>query len=188
MGYIEKACCEINNSKVLFNNIEMQIPVLEGSSWLHNIYFSLQIDYLKFFKMDNLSKAGFLASEIIMKKLDINRENISHNISLIGFNSVSSLDDDITYQNTISDKDNFFPSPAVFVYTLANIVLGEIAIRNKIQAETSFFVIKEYDEKIISNYVEDVFNDNESVDIVICCWLNYLQNNCDVKVKFFKKI
>lgn len=187
MRYIEKACCIINNTKVLYNDIEIEISVLEENSWLNNIYRSLNIDYPKFFKMDNLSKAGFLATEIIMKNLEIDRNSIKHNISILGFNSVSSLDDDIIYQHTISDKNNFFPSPTIFVYTLANIVLGEIAIRNKIQAETSFYVIKEYNDEIISNYVEDIFANN-TVDALICCWLNYLQNDCDVNVKYFKKI
>ena len=42
------------------------------------------------------------------------------------------------FQETIQHADSYYPSPALFVYTLPNIVTGEIAIRNKYYGETSF--------------------------------------------------
>jgi 3-oxoacyl-[acyl-carrier-protein] synthase-1 len=42
---------------------------------------------------------------------------------------------------TISDPDNYYPSPALFVYTLPNIVTGELAIRHRLYGETAFYVL-----------------------------------------------
>src|SRR3712207_7060242 len=50
------------------------------------------------------------------------------------------------YEQTICHRAQFFPSPSVFVYTLPNIVTGEIAIRNHYHGETHFFVIPRSEE------------------------------------------
>ena len=47
---------------------------------------------------------------------------------------------DRTFQNTIQSSEGYYPSPSLFVYTLPNILTGEIAIRNKYHGETSYFV------------------------------------------------
>lgn len=58
-------------------------------------------------------------------------------------------------QETIRDEENFFPSPAEFVYTLPNIVTGEIAIRNKIFGETMFYVLPAFRPETIGDIVND---------------------------------
>ena len=47
----------------------------------------------------------------------------------------------------------------MFVYTLPNIVTGEIAIRNKYYGETSFYVLEEKDDKVMKEIVEQAFQD-----------------------------
>jgi predicted DNA-binding transcriptional regulator len=105
---------------------------------LKEIYRHLKIDYPKFFKMDNLSKLGFLSAEMLLENID-NKEDVGIVLST----SSSSLETDTAFQKTIKDADNFFPSPSVFVYTLPNIVIGEICIRHKIYGENMMFIIKE---------------------------------------------
>ena len=95
-------------------------------------------DYPKFFKMDQLSRLGFIASEMLLKQSS-NQATKQYGVLL--FNRSSSLADDAAFQATIQDRSNWFPSPALFVYTLPNIVTGEIAIRNHFQAETNFMVL-----------------------------------------------
>lgn len=164
----------------------INVEKTEDKNWLNDIYRSLKLNYPKFFKMDNLSKAGFLASELIFKNINIDNEQIHKDIAIILFNSVSSLDDDIIYQQSISEKDNFFPSPAVFVYTLANIVNGEIAIRNKIQAETAFYIIEKYSEQHIETAIKDVFC-NPMINSALCGWINVLKEETDVHFMYFEK-
>ena len=92
-------------------------------------------DYPKFFKMDPLSRLGFMATELLKKQAP------TADYGVLLFNRSSSMADDLAFQATIQDKDNWFPSPALFVYTLPNIVTGEIAIRNHYQTETNFMVL-----------------------------------------------
>ncbi|MBP5644485.1 MAG: 3-oxoacyl-ACP synthase [Bacteroidales bacterium] len=102
---------------------------------LVDLYRSEVGDYPKFFKMDPLSRLGFVASEMLLKKSPV------AGYGVLLFNRSSSMADDMAFQATIQDKDNWFPSPALFVYTLPNIVTGEIAIRNHFQTETNFMVL-----------------------------------------------
>jgi len=141
----------------------------KSSTEITDFYRSLQIDYPKFFKMDNLSKLGFLASEMIFRD-DENRFTPRENMAVICFNRFSSLDADMQYQETISDNENYFPSPSLFVYTLPNIVTGEIAIRNNIFGETSFYICKEFDVKQIVGTVRNAFYDKTTTAVLVA-WI-----------------
>ena len=92
-------------------------------------------DYPKFFKMDPLCRLGLVTTELLLK------QSPKADYGVLLFNRSSSLADDTAFQATIQDRDNWFPSPALFVYTLPNIVTGEIAIRNHFQTETNFMVL-----------------------------------------------
>jgi hypothetical protein len=177
--------CRLTNDKVEVNGREISIQKTE-SSWLNDIYRSLKISYPKFFKMDNLSKAGFLASELLLNEEFPEKETPKKNISIVLINGSSSLDDDRIYQETIQDKTNYFPSPSVFVYTLPNIVSGEIAIRNKIMGETSFYISETFSAKKLHDAVIHAFSD-ESISHVICSWTDYELNNCDVLLLLISK-
>ena len=120
------------------------------------VYGRLGVDYRKFYKMDALSKLGFLASELLLAGTD--REARKEEMGIALFNRGSSLETDNRYQKTIRDKDNFFPSPAEFVYTLPNIVTGEIAIRNKIYGETAFYVMSDFQADILRDTIENMIN------------------------------
>ena len=92
-------------------------------------------DYPKFFKMDPLSRLGLVATEMLLK------ENPRNQFGVLLFNRSGSLADDCAYQETIANPEDRFPSPSLFVYTLPNIVTGEIAIRHKFLMETNFMVL-----------------------------------------------
>ena len=158
MSYIQSYCnivpefVGLNGKKI----IKTKRKPFVMNDFLADIYTQLGIDYRKFYKMDALSKLGFLASEILLAGSD--REQPKPDMGIILFNKSSSLEADRKYQKTIQEKDNFFPSPAEFVYTLPNIVTGEIAIRNKIYGETVFYVLHasyaEYLSPVIENAIK----------------------------------
>ena len=75
-----------------------------------------------------------------------------NNIALVLSNNSSSLDTDVKYQNSISNPDEYYPSPAVFVYTLPNICLGEISIRHQLKSENSFFIFDQFNPEFLNNY------------------------------------
>jgi hypothetical protein len=91
-------------------------------------------------------------------------------------NKSSSLDTDVKYQESISDKENYYPSPAVFVYTLPNICLGEISIRHQLKSENSFFIFDAFNTEFMSNYSNILLNTNKA-DMVLCGWVEFFNDN-----------
>jgi 3-oxoacyl-[acyl-carrier-protein] synthase-1 len=126
---------------------------------LTELYRAYVGNYPKFFKMDTLSKLGFVASEMLLKDEGQERFVPREERAVVFFNKTASLQADTYYQATIQDPENFFPSPAAFVYTLPNIVTGEIAIRNKYFGETSFIVMETCDAQIMARQLMNAFQD-----------------------------
>ena len=131
----------------------------QGNALLTELYRAYIGDYPKFFKMDTLSKLGFVASEMLLKDEGKERFVSREDRAVVLFNKTASLQADTNYQATIQDPENFFPSPAAFVYTLPNIVTGEIAIRNKYYGETSFIVMESCDAHIMARQLINAFQD-----------------------------
>ncbi len=172
--YISKYC-QIENNAVFVNGEKLfELENVGFSEFIKNAYKEFKIEYPKFFKMDNLSKLAFLTSEIILKEVcKIDQEN---DVAIVFVNQSSSLDTDVKYQNSIQDKENYFPSPAVFVYTLPNICVGEISIRHKLQTENAFFVLDEFDEDFLNNYSEQILQTGKA-DKVLCGWVELYQES-----------
>ena len=155
---------------------------LEHHSLLTSLYKQMIGDYPKFYKMDGLSRLGFVASEILLnaekeeeKKLEERKEEGKKNLeerAIIFFNHSSSIASDRNYKKSIKDKDNYFPSPSIFVYTLPNIVTGEIAIRNHFQGETSFFILPDKDEKMMEEILQASCRDAQSKSF-LTGWIDY---------------
>jgi 3-oxoacyl-[acyl-carrier-protein] synthase-1 len=128
--------------------------------------------------MDGLSKLVFLASEIIFKD-DVNRFVPREDLAIICLNLSSSLDIDMQYQATIQDNNKYFPTPSLFVYTLPNIVTGEIAIRNKFLGETSFYICKKFDTRQIVGIVRNAFYD-KATNVVLVAWIENFKGKFEV--------
>lgn len=141
----------------------------EHHSLLTSLYKQMIGDYPKFYKMDGLSRLGFVASEIL---LNTEKEETEEEKAIIFFNHSSSIASDRNYKESIKDKDNYFPSPSIFVYTLPNIVTGEIAIRNHFQGETSFFILPDKDEKMMEEILQASCRDAQSKSF-LTGWIDY---------------
>ena len=180
------ATCHINNDNVMANGKTLLSRGAQCENWLADIYHAIGMQYPKFFKMDNLCKAGTLAAEILLRDVDFDRETVKSDWAVVLMNSASSLDDDRHYQTTIQDADNYYPSPAVFVYTLANIVTGEISIHHKIGGETSFYVFSTFSEESTQQIARQTFEANPELTHIICGWVDYDAGNCDVRMYLFE--
>lgn len=148
----------------------------QGAALLTEVYRTHVGDYPKFFKMDTLCKLGFVASELLLQAEGAERFVPREDRAVILFNRNASLQADTAYQKTIQDPENFYPSPAAFVYTLPNIVTGEIAIRNKYHGETSFFVIEKNDNRLIERQLQNAFQDPQTQSI-LGGWLDCSDEN-----------
>ena len=105
----------------------------QGEKMLVELYRRYVKDYPKFFKMDTLSRLGFIAAELVLQDQRVE--------AVILANRSASIKNHTDYLATITGE-NYYPSPALFVYTLPNIVTGEIAIRHHIQGETSCYILE----------------------------------------------
>ena len=146
-----------DNGEVIMNGMPAQFKET-GLELLLTLYRKEINDWPKFFKMDTLSKLGFVASELLLKE-EKERFKPREDRAIILFNRSGSICDDIHYQETIKEGEDYFPSPSIFVYTLPNIVTGEIAIRNKYYGETSFYVLERLDMDAIERTMQGVFTD-----------------------------
>ncbi|MFV0185966.1 3-oxoacyl-ACP synthase [Empedobacter falsenii] len=171
---------EIKKEQVWLND-ELYFEDSSGDFGLFskNLFKSLEIDYPKFYKMDNQSKLAFLAAEIILK--DENTLNENQEIALVFGNRNSSLDSDLKHQKSIQSTDEIFPSPAVFVYTLANICLGEVSIRHHLKTENAFFISSNFDEDLLKKYANFLINKNKAKKVVLA-WVDYLQEDYETKM------
>ena len=136
------------------------------------IYKHYVDDYPKFYKMDPLSRLGFLATELLLKAEGKHGDAPSDDRAVIFFNRSSSIMADRKYLESIKDKDDYFPSPSVFVYTLPNIVTGEIAMRNLYRGETSFYITDERNDELIRQTLCASFADSKTRSI-IGGWIDY---------------
>ncbi len=163
--------CIISNGTVykddqqLFENRDADL-----SGFLLSVYQHFQLHYPKFYKMDNLSKLGWLASEVLLKD-SFKKENYQPNqVGLILANANSSLDNDIKYFESTKN----IASPSLFVYTLPNIVIGEICIRNNFKGEDAFYIKDNFD----ADFTEKQMNyllDNDILEACICGWVDVLE-------------
>ncbi len=172
--------CIIRDNKVIMDEIitDFTENFVNFAAFAKSLYKGENLNYPKFYKMDNLSKLAFLAAENIFKKSDVLQHIDPEKIGVVMANSVSSLDTDISYQATISDKENYFPSPAVFVYTLPNILIGEICIRHKIKGENAFLIFEEFDPIQFERHIGGMMETNRT-EAVLCGWVNMLADHWD---------
>ncbi len=166
-------------------NANEKLEEQEGAghhSLLTTLYKQMIGNYPKFYKMDGLSRLGFVASEILLnaEKGETDKER-----AIIFFNHSSSIASDRNYKESINDKNNYFPSPSIFVYTLPNIVTGEIAIRNHFHGETSFFILPDKDERMMEEILQASCRDAQSKSF-LTGWIDYEDERhfeADLKIK-----
>ncbi|WP_250433804.1 3-oxoacyl-ACP synthase [Hanstruepera flava] len=173
--YISSYCHIKNNSVWLDGNDVYQDSSETFSEFIKNLYRAENTKYAKFFKMDNLSKLAFMAADILLKNENLNTST-DNDIALVFSNKAASLDTDRKHQTSIQDKLDYYPSPAVFVYTLPNICLGEISIKYKLFSENSFFIFDSFNADHLFNYSNSLLDLNKS-EAVLSGWVDFDDTN-----------
>lgn len=144
-------------------------------SWPKQLYNFLELDYSKFYKMDRLAQLGFLATEGIKKTNPVVTQYKDDEVALLFANSESSADTDERFEK--SYVVDGVPSPSLFVYTLPNIVLGEIAIRNKWYGENMFFVFPKFNPSFFVEYARIL--GTKGAKAVVGGWVSLAGNTVD---------
>ena len=153
-----------------------------GKEMLTEVYKTKIGNYPKFYKMDMLSRLAFVVSELLIG-CDEENDDHSNDRAVVLFNHSSSIIADRQYVKSI-EIDDFFPSPAAFVYTLPNITTGEIALRNGYHGETSFYILVERNEKLMQRVIKSTFIDRD-IKSVIGGWIDCPSEDkfeCDIRI------
>ena len=183
-SYITSYCVIKNNAVFINGENQFQFNEASFSDFIKSAYKNFDINYPKFFKMDNLSKLAFLAAELVLReKINTGKEN---DIAIVFSNQAASLDTDVKFQESIADEENYFPSPAVFVYTLPNICVGEISIKHQLKSENAFFVFDSFNATFIKNYAAMLLAKNKA-EKVLCGWVEYYQEEYNAVVYLVEK-
>ncbi len=166
------ASCTIACNKLIKNGK----PLFEDSSanmqeFFAAVYKYLEVQYPKFYKMDNISKLGWLAAEALLKDTFDKDKYKAEEVGVVLSNANASLDSDIKYMDSLKGV----PSPALFVYTLPNIVIGEISIRNGFKGENAFYITPKFDATLIYDQVVTAM-ETSGLQACICGWVDVLKN------------
>lgn len=175
--YISNACSILHHAIYMDGQQVLQEDKnLSFKAFAKKVYKDHELKYPKFFKMDRLSKLAFLAAEFLLKKSNILKPKIENNIAIVLSNRASSLDTDRKHQSAIANETAYFPSPAVFVYTLPNIGIGEISIRHQLHSENAFFVFDSFNADFLQKYAAALIH-NQKANSVLCGWVDYDEND-----------
>jgi hypothetical protein len=150
------------------------------SDFLNAAYLHFNLQYPRFYKMDNLSKLGLLGVEIMLGGEPARYAAEEKGIVLA--NASASLDTDLKYYETV----NGIPSPALFVYTLPNIMIGEICIKYNFKGENAFFVLKQFDATFMEQYIGNLFS-NQLLKACIGGWAELLEEEHWLVLFFVEK-
>lgn len=182
-SYHIKSWCRISSDKIIVDG-EVKLIRSEKNSiseFLKEIYIQSEMSYPKFHKMDLLCKAGILAVEQISIKEPLSETDTA----LVFANRHSSLVSDEKHAQAIFSKDPV-ASPAVFVYTLPNIVLGEISIRHKLLSENLFLIFERFSPNFFSDYPVQILRENKA-EKVLAGWIEVNESKMDVLVFLIEK-
>jgi hypothetical protein len=172
--------CQLTNHRITVNGES----VFEGGEagnygeFIRSAYKYAGMAYPKFYKMDDLCKLALVAAEILLKDTDVITRYGKDNIGVVFQNGSSTISTDTEFQSTINDRGNYFPSPAVFVYTLPNIMIGEVCIRHKIFGENALFIEDVFNAEALAGHV-DIFFEKNAVKCVIAGWVEQNHDHYD---------
>ncbi len=175
--------CVIRNGKT-FRKTGME-PIPENfvnfADAIKALYRKEGIAYPKFFKMDHLSKLGFLCAELALRGSRVPGSYREEDVGVVISNSSSSLDTDLAYFDTIKEKSSYFPSPSVFVYTLPNILIGELCIRHRIKGENAFHISPEFEPEILEETVTEMIGSGR-IKAAVCGWVEKLREDYEALI------
>lgn len=138
---------------------------------LKSAYQQLGAEYPKFYKMDVLSKMAFIGTEILLPFFPKDAD-LENDLQLIFANSSASQNTDNLFVDSYAHLKN--PSPSLFVYTLPNIVTGELCIRHKWYGENCFFIEETFNPGHFSEWGEMALNKGNKY--CLCAWVEAKTN------------
>lgn len=164
---------KITESSVFVDGEQIQTQH-SGKEMLSEIYKKTEGDYPKFYKMDLLSRLVYLATELLLGHDDVEQDA---GRAVILFNRTGSVMSDRNHLRTIMNKDNYYPSPSMFLYTLPNIMVGEVAIRHGYKGETSLYITDQKRDDFMQQVISASFQQSGTRSM-ITGWVDCSAPDC----------
>ena len=161
-----------------------QHPSLPFDAFIRERYRALADPNMKFSKMDDLCKLAYVASCELFSghRPDCPTERIG----VVMANRSASLDSDRRHQTIIDAGDGCGASPAVFVYTLPNIMLGQVAIKHGLKGESTFFAFPDKSSNFIREYAASLIAEGR-MDAVLWGWCEFDGGSYDCELTLTEK-
>lgn len=144
-----------------------RIETLNTGSELVTELYHMGEDYPKFYKMDPLSQLAYVASSLLISDSVTDR-------AIVLFNRSSSLVSDLRHEKASREG---FASPSVFVYTLPNIMTGELAIRYGYRTETSLYILDGKDSPLRETIINATFRGDREIGSILTGWIDMRSEN-----------
>jgi 3-oxoacyl-[acyl-carrier-protein] synthase-1 len=156
----------------------------QGAEMLTELYRTLSPDYPRFYRMDLLSKLAFVAVELLLKEAGLTDVQ---KYEILLFNRSTSIMSDLKHAEAIADAESFFPSPATFVYTLPNIMVGEVAIRHGIAGSTSLCILNQKNNETMLSIIAANMAASANPNGMIAGWVDCLnKNEFEAEISIYK--
>lgn len=162
--------CKIQNGKLIVNGEELFQSESSGNVFFQELYDFAKLSYPKFFKMDSQSKLALLASVFLLNDFDKTRYT-SEEWSVLLSCKNGSLESDLKYWESAKTSS----SPALFIYTLPNVMIGEICIHHGFKGETNCFVFDKIEPEFM--FQQAAFLLKQESSACIWGWVNFFQEN-----------
>jgi len=172
------------NGVIMYNNqVYLNLSELDATAQTLAFYKHLGLSYPKFYKMDLPSKVAYLCAELIVQKAqDAAITWHEDKVAMLCSTATGSLDVDEKYLATCET----IPSPALFVYTLPNIMLGEVCIRHKFKGEQLCTIAAKIQTEFSYHYIQDLFA-NRQQDFCLVAEVAAYQQHIDAKMALIAK-
>ena len=163
---------KVNGSDILFERTQNGI--------LRDLYVAAGLNYPRYFKMDALSKLCMACTELLIDRGRA-RHILNDRCAILLANSASSLDSDLAYlQGLITTGRG---SPAQFVYTLPNVMIGELCIRHRLHVHTEMYVMPSPNLPFLSEQAQSLIGTGVC-DAALIGWVDVLGEmlNADLSI------
>lgn len=159
------ATCYLSQKGAFLNS--KKVFQLNEDNWQKEAYQLMELDYPKFYKMDTLSKMTLLTTELLKSEGSFNNMG-DDELKLVFANSTASQQTDMKFIESYTQHGS--PSPSLFVYTLPNILTGELAIRNKWYGENVFLISSEFNANLFTQQL--VQSAKKGTKFCLCGWVD----------------
>jgi 3-oxoacyl-(acyl-carrier-protein) synthase len=143
---------EMNATNTYSQSESVELSEIDCNSdfktYIKGLFASVSEPYMKFSKMDDYCRLGTTAVQLLLDKVGGLSQYDPYEIALIVNTDTGCIESDLAHWDNIT-ADEYVSSPAIFVYTLPNVVAGEICIKNKFKGEGVTLVGNTDDPKTI---------------------------------------